>query len=510
MPKNTFQFFNYPNNSNIYPNPFFDVLSHYIPTDLKELFKWFEYLYFSNPIISVVINKLSEYPITELVIDHPDGDVVELYRKEFEKLDWKSLLIRAGIEYHVYGSAFVVGYEGVQKFGECANCRAMVSVETIEKFKLSPSGKSAEGICPFCKKLSTFTLTDVPTGELYATLWNPKLIKIKQNPLTGQTRYYSEVPDTIRNGVMTNDSFILSTTPQPIVEAVKSGKLIEFPPEANTIYHLRRPYLSGKSSPWGVSIILPVMKHLFLIQVYRKANEVIALEHILPLRVIFPQQSSTNNEPALTLDLGKVREMIEQIIQDFRKDPGKVVTSPIPLGELHIGGQGKVLDVTPLIQALTQELIAGLGVPQEFVYGGLTWTGTSVSLRMLENQLQNYVGQLNRLLRWLADRIAAIKDLPQLDDIKLKPFKTVDDIARKELVLQLGGNGIISRQTMLEELGFDFHQELDRMQEEQEIFSLSGVPEVLPSDDSGNDDSEADELNNQPPRNQENLAEKET
>jgi hypothetical protein len=509
--------FNY---SRIYPNPFFDVLNHYIPTDLKLLFDWFEYLYFSNPIISTVINRLAEYPITELNLVHSDPDVMEAYRREFEKLNWKSFVIRAGIEYYVYGSAFVVGYEGTQKLGYCQSCGSAVSVERIRKFKLGSKPDYATGVCPNCGNLTSFTLRDASTGELHLTLWNPRWIKIKRNPLTEQYRYYSDIPPEIKEGILKNDTFIISTTPQPIIEAVKEGKLIEFPPQANTLFHMRRPYLSGKSSPWGTSLILPVMKHLFLIQVYRKANEVIALEHILPMRIIFPQQSSTNTEPALTIPMGKLKAFLEEVISRFRQDPGQIITSPIPLGELHIGGQGKMLDVTDLIQALTQEVIAGLGVPQEFVYGGLTWTGTSVSLRMLENQLQNYIGQINRLLAWIADRISLIKDLPKLDDVKLKPFKMVDDISRKQLALELAGNGLISRTTLLGELGYDFHKELERMQEEQELFTLAGVvPPPVGGDDSDSDDSDSDESdsdepdeglpNNRPPRNERNMVEKE-
>ena len=230
------------------------------------------------------------------------------------------------------------------------------------------------------------------------------------------------------------------------------------------------------------------------------------------MRILFPQQSSTNNEPALTMNLKEVREYIQKIVEQFRKDPGTIGVAPIPIGEVTLGGQGKLLDVTPLIQALTNEVIAGLGVPQEFVYGGLTWTGTSVSLRMLENQLQNYVGQLNGMLQWMADKVAVIKGLPKIESIKLKPFRTVDDMARKEIAADLGAKGFISKHTMLSELGFDFDQEVERIKEEQLMLaSLLPPPEddeaAAGADDDGGEEDDGTPTN-QPPRSEENLAEK--
>jgi len=505
----TTQRFNF-NYSSVYPNPFFDVINHYLPTDLKTLFDWFEYVYFSNPIIATVVNKLAEYPITELDIYHSDEDVVEEYRKAFEAIDWKNFLIRVGIEYYVYGNAFAVSYPKVEKQGKCSSCGTFVSVEQIRKFKLGSKATLGKGICPKCGNYTSFDLIDIPTDKPQFTLWNPRLIKPKRNPLTGEMRYYSEVPQELKEGILSSDPFIIATTPKEVIEAIKNGKILEFPPEAKSIYHLRRPYLSGKSTSWGVSLLLPVLKHLFLIQIYRKANEVIALEHILPMRVLFPQQSSTNNEPVLTMNLKEVKEYLQKLIEHFRKDPGAIGISPIPIGEITIGGQGKLLDVSPLIQALTNEVIAGLGVPQEFVYGGLTWTGTSVSLRMLENQLQNYVGQINGMLRWMADKIAVIKGLPKLDSIKLKPFRTVDDMTRKELAADLGAKGFISKHTMLSELGFDFEQEIERIKEEQLMLNNLFPPPTVNENQEEENLDEEDELNNQPPRSEDNLAEKNT
>lgn len=449
--------------SGIYPNPFFDILDHYIPKDLKSLFEWFEYVYFSNPIIASALQKFSMYPITELVFDHEDQDVVDEYREHFEEIRWKELAINAGLEYLIYGNSFTVAFRPVIKEIICDSCGNIASLIQVKKFKLGSNPEKGEGVCPKCSSMTTFTVKDVPKTDLKVTLWNPKLISITRHPLTGEEEYCSDIPATLKDGILTSNSFIINSTPISIIKAVKEGKLITF--KNNSIFHLRRGALSGRFQEWGISALMPVLKHLFLIQVYRKANEAIALDHILPLRIIFPQPVTANSDPAVAINLKEFRELMKEVIEQWRRDPNTIMTSPIPIGETQIGGTGKLLDVTPIIQQLTQEVLVGLGVPQEFVFGGLTWSGSSVSLRMLENQLFNYTSQINRLLQWLADKISDVYSLPRIK-VKLKPFKMADDVQQKDIALRAGSAGFISRRTLLEELGYDYDKEMERLKEE--------------------------------------------
>ena len=41
--------------------------------------------------------------------------------------------------------------------------------------------------------------------------------------------------------------------------------------------------------------------------------------------------------------------------------------------------------LTPELNYLTQTIVGGMGIPQEFLFGGLNFTGSSISLRTLRN-----------------------------------------------------------------------------------------------------------------------------
>src|SRR3954470_6766674 len=60
-----------------YPSPFFDIGHTYLPPSMKALMRWCRYYYLVNPLINSVIHKMSEYPVTEIVIDEKQADIKE-------------------------------------------------------------------------------------------------------------------------------------------------------------------------------------------------------------------------------------------------------------------------------------------------------------------------------------------------------------------------------------------------------------------------------------------------
>jgi len=51
-----------------YPNPFFDLAKNYIPKNIKTLFSYCRTFFYTNAFIRNVITKLTEYPITEVLV----------------------------------------------------------------------------------------------------------------------------------------------------------------------------------------------------------------------------------------------------------------------------------------------------------------------------------------------------------------------------------------------------------------------------------------------------------
>jgi len=102
-----------------HPNPLFDFLTTFVPRRLKTLFQYCEYLYYNSPQIFAALNKFAIYPVTKFVYE-TDNDVLKKnYETLFEDiLNLKSMLIRTGIDRHVYGTASPAS--SFRSIGSCA------------------------------------------------------------------------------------------------------------------------------------------------------------------------------------------------------------------------------------------------------------------------------------------------------------------------------------------------------------------------------------------------------
>ena len=193
---------------------------------------------------------------------------------------------------------------------------------------------------------------------------------------------------------------------------------------------------SGVDSGWGYPPLVACMPLFYHANVLRKANESIALERIVPMRVMHPQAISGNADPILSLSMGKFMSEVEDNLKKWRRDPNHIMMSPVAVGVSQVGGEGRALMVNAEIQQAEDNIIAAMGFPKEFVYGGLSYTGSSVTLRMLENQLESSVFQLSRLLTWVVDKIAAYLNWDKCK-VSLGDFRMIDDIQQKQLIMQM-------------------------------------------------------------------------
>jgi hypothetical protein len=131
---------------------------------------------------------------------------------------------------------------------------------------------------------------------------------------------------------------------------------------------------------------------------------------------------------------------------------------------------------------MSKSIIGGMGIPQEFVYGGLTWSGSSVSLRTLENEFLHHRSQLLELCYWIKDRTRVYLGLPNINSMRFLDFKMADDVQRLSQIIGLEAAGKISTSTLMTELGYDFEteqakrlSESNALQKVNEFMSMSAA-----------------------------------
>lgn len=449
-----------------YPNPFFDIAHTYLPTTIKQMFRWCRYYFLTNPLINTVVFKMSEYPVTDIIIDHPDKQVVNRWTEYFQDhLRYRAFQVESGLDYNCYGNCLAsIGYP-FKKYLTCRSCRKSEPAEKLRpywqlvnyEFRLT---------CPSCHQTAEAIAHDQyvkNANGIRMIRWNPEDVEISYNDITGEYTHFYTVPATVRNDITMGKKDVVENIPQIFIQALKEQKGIIF--SKQNLFHLRRPTLATQDRGWGIPLLLPVLKDVFYLQIMRKAQETILLEHALPLRVLFPQAGSGSSDPFTSINLVEWREHVSAEVARWRYDPAYIPVMPLPIGHQVIGGDGRALLLTQEMQQHNESIVAGMGVPREFVFGGLTWSGSNVSLRMLENMFLGYILRHKAMARWVMQEVSAYLGWP-MAKIRFKPFKMADDLQRKAFNFQLNQAGKLSDTTLLADSDFSQSEENEIMVKE--------------------------------------------
>ena len=454
-----------------YPNPFFDLGQQHMPPNIKELFKWCTFYYYNSPLIGSTISKISRYPITDLIIEDEKESVRKYWERVLVKeLKLKETMMQMNLDYHVYGNCFVSIHLPFTRFLICNNCGERHEIRHCE-WSFSAGTHSFILKCRKCEQSGPAKVKDIPfrnTKRIKIIRWNPSNIHIKHNEYTGRRIYMYSVPYKLRTAIARGDKDIIEDTPMIVINAVKTRRMIRF--NDDNFMHIRRPTLAEKDQGWGKPLIIHVLKDMYYLYTLRRAQEAIANEHIVPFDIIYPMPNA-QQDPYVHSDLGNWRDEIATIVRKHRRDPNYKGIIPIPVGFGRIGGDGKALMLTPEMNYLTQTIVGGMGMPQGFIFGDLNWSGSSISLRTMENDFIQNRSQLIDFAVWAKDKIRIWMRAPDLDSIRFSDFRMADDVQKNQQAIGLNAQMKLSNQTMLTELGYNHDHEAKQILEETLIES---------------------------------------
>ena len=442
-----------------HPNPVFDYLTGFVPRKLKDLFKWAEYLAFNSAHIYGIVRKFGEYPITSFMYDTTSPNEKTRHQDLFEKkVGLKGFMTQVSFDKWIYGNAFVSVFEPIKRWLKCAKCHTKEDAKVAD-YKFIEAQTAFRLKCRKCGHEGNAEVEDeklIDPSKINLIRWDPKLIDIDHNPVTGQSVYYYTIPRTLVQQVKEGNKHLVGTMPMEMLKAMKAKKTFKF--AEGQLYHLKVPGPAGVESQWGFPPITSAIKLFLFAAILRRANEAIALEHITPFRVIHPQGASGNGDPVLQLNLEEWRKELEKNYKLFRRDPLRMQFSPIPIGVQNVGGDGRAMLTLGELQEAEKNIVISMGVPMEFLQGGLGQTKGEVTLRMIENQLQTHIEDLNGLIQWIEQKCARFLGWESIPT-RLAEFKLVDDVENKQIYFQLWQQGKISDTKIGEIFGIDWEHE---------------------------------------------------
>lgn len=465
-----------------YPSPFFDLSDTWMPTSLKSLFQFCTYYYTTHPIVPAVVNKLASYAVSTLIFSTPDDKL----KKKWENVLITNMnlpfeLVQAAINIGVYGNNFSSLYFPFNRYLVCPKCKNEIAFKKVTDKKMTGRKLTISGVCPICKTKNKYTILDKPlkdTKKIKLVTYNVNSIVISKDPVSGHCKYMWR-PDkayatAIKQG---KDWDLIERAPEIVIKAIAEKKLVVL--SEDTFFHMKRTSLSAFNSSWGTPVILPALKNLYYLQLLKMAQTAIAVQHVVPLWVLFPQTGNGSTlPPAALIGLSKWKDTIEEEITKWKKDPNHIPVLNFPIGFEQIGGEGRSLLLAPEIKQETENSIISMGVPLEFVYGGLSWTGSSITLRMLENTFTGIRDGLQRYIEFIVNGIHKFMGYGPID-IYMAELKMSDDVQRQQLSMNMNGAGKLSDTTFMSEMGYDIREEMQKMEEEYPMKILNSIRQAM-------------------------------
>jgi hypothetical protein len=161
--------------------------------------------------------------------------------------------------------------------------------------------------------------------------------------------------------------------------------------------------------------------------------------------------------------MGKWKARVQEEVRKWQEDPNHIAIFPIPLGIKNMGGDAKLLLATQELRFQEEVIINAFGIPVEFIKGGASWSGSSISLRIVENHFLHYRSMLEDFMNYFViGKAVKMLEFPQTS-VVFKRLRMADDSETKRIMLDLEANDKISHSRLLEEFGINYQDEIQNI-----------------------------------------------
>lgn len=459
-----------------FPNPFFDIASEYVPRNLRQIFEWSEYLYLTYGTYRTAARKVVRYFLTEVVLEGQTESERDQYQDFLDNdLHLLAQLAQIGDDFMVYGNVFVSIYFPFDRLLICPECETRFHIDTI-KYKFNLKKTEFTCTCPKCEydgAMKHLDIRSMDKSKVRLIRWDPKQIRMRCHDISGEIEYYLELDQRFVQKLAEGNRFYLNSTPWSMIESCSKAKGSEQPLylfDSSSIYHMKESSLAGLPiKGWGIPPILPNFKLAYYIQLLRRYDEAVALDFIVPFRVLHPTQAApggAGTDPLQTMSMESFVAKMSKLVANKRKNLTDIQVSPFPIGYQMFGGEAKALAPKDSIAQAMDELLNAVGFPAELYRGSLSIQAFPVALRLFEKTWGSLVDGYDDLISWILERISKYFMWGDITG-SLRSVTLADDIERKALALQAAAGQDISKGTAYKPLGINYLEEQRKVVDEQ-------------------------------------------
>lgn len=462
-----------------FDDPFLLPSSQSMPEHLETALDYSMFLYWLNPQYRQASTRVVSHFITDF--NYP-GDGSEKEKEDFDDfvhdgLKLPGYLNLVGRNERCYGNSFCRIHFPFD--------RLLIDPRTPAEYSLSAFGRQAkfhwqkmqyEIPDPKNKGKKVFlSFRDYPSldiNRIKLLMVNPRRVMIRYSKISAEKSFVYRFEPEIIDDVKKGRRHMVDSMPMDMLKAIRHNQDFLFAPDQ--IYHFLEPTIEGVSNHgWGLPPVIANYRNIHQLQVYRKIDEAIGLDYLLPFRLFAPVAQANQNDVFNNLLLGRWTKEIDTIIRNRRRDKFAMHALPFPVTYQEFGAEGKELVPKDLIDWQTNALLDGMGYPQELFKGSLQYQQMPTALRLFESSFDFMHSGFDQLSKWIVDRVRRYLRMSKMS-IALQEPSIADSLENMQLATQLMAQGEISRESIFKKLGIrDVKAEVEqRIEEDTNIQEL--------------------------------------
>jgi hypothetical protein len=463
-----------------FPDPFLDVATQNMPQTMQSALYWSEYIWGVFGTYRMAMERIVSYFLTDIDINgdvsDEEKDKWELYLgKTVNMMDFLQNMMRDRM---CYGNAFGSVVVPFRRFLLCPKTGDMYPLSVVynsQQFKFTWNAKfEFIATCPKTGWRGPWEIVDKPESDeekLKLKRWSPHEIELLHDPYTDDVAYLWRIPDDYKRQIKQGNLYHLERVSQQVILAIKNDQLFRFNEDA--IFHMKEPTLAGiKNRGWGLPRSLVNFRQIYYVQVLRRYNEAIALDYVVPFRLITPAARGggsagglPSQDPMMFHNMGDFKAQVKGMINKRRKDPASWQILPFPVNYDMLGGDANKLAPRELMDQGVDTLLNETGTPVELYKGTLSTQAAPTALRLFESTWRSLVQETNALLQWSVNSVSELMNWEKIET-SLTPVTIADDMQKQMAALQLMMGQQVSGRTGLKAIGYDWNTEQRLLAEE--------------------------------------------
>lgn len=437
-------------------NPFVLPSTDLIPQDIPSALRLARELYKGNPRLQLASRRTNRHFLKDFKAKNYAGNDASASKQvDFFKDDLNILAFFAKMldDADTYGNAFGRIIYPFDRWLLLPEKRLNIPLNRIPEKDLSFDTKSMRYRVRFKDgSVSLMDFKDIPVKDpstLKLKTLCPEDMTIRYNEITGAKDYIWRIPPIMRAHIRSGKLFYINTTPRHLLEAVLGDKDLLFNTEE--VLHLASPWITDRDmEPWGYPTPLAIFSSLFKIQIYRKVDEVVGLDRLLPMRVFTPNlgTSVSANDINNFVEMSHYTSEIDKLIKEHRRSPFSMFSAPFPLNLQSFGTENNDMVSKDRLEYQNNEAMDAAGYPAEFTKGTISVDALPSMLRMFESSKLHIPRWIAQMVNFFVPTIQSFAGWAHVE-MEVPASSLAADIERNYFLFELSQQRQISTKTAL-------------------------------------------------------------